>query len=175
MKIAIIGDFHIPTRSPKIPEKINKKLKEESPELILCTGDLIQQNILKKLEKIAKTKTVKGNMDRITQPDSVQIQEQGTKIMMIHGDQVNPRGNKDQLRYIAQENRADILIHGHTHKLNIDKINEKILINPGSATGAPSGGRTRSKPSFVTLKINEKITIKKIYEEKEEEETYELN
>jgi len=175
MKIAIIGDFHIPSRAPEIPEKIKKKLKEESPDIILCTGDLVQQKVLKQLESIAETKTIRGNMDRINFPETIQMDKQGRKITMIHGHQVNPRGNKDQLGYIAQEKQTDILIHGHTHQLETDKTNGKLLINPGSATGAPSGGRTHSEPSFVVLEINDKVKIRKIYEEREEEETYEFN
>ncbi|MFW5902812.1 MAG: YfcE family phosphodiesterase [archaeon] len=175
MKIAAIGDFHIPSRAHEIPSKIKSKLKKESPDLILCTGDLITKKTLKQLEEIAETRTVQGNMDKERHPEKIDIEEKNKKITVIHGNQVIPRGNKDQLTYIAKEKESDILIHGHTHKLDVEKIKGVLLINPGSATGVWSGGLSSQGPSFIILKINQKIKIKKIYENREEEEIYEFN
>ncbi len=175
MKIAVIGDFHIPSRVRKIPEKIKKKLKEESPEIIICTGDIGNKKTLKELQKIAKTKTVKGNTDKENFPRKIQLEKKGIKITALHGDQIFPRGNKDRLRYIAEQEDTDILIHGHTHQLDIEKIKEKLFVNPGTATGAWSGGGSNPKPSFITIEINQKIKIKKIKEDKTEIKTYEFN
>ncbi len=175
MKIAIIGDFHIPSRANKIPFWIKEKLKKYSVDLILCTGDLTSKLVLKELKKISKTKTIKGNMDKEDYPEKIEIKIKGKKLKAIHGNQVYPRGNKDQLRYLAKESESDILIHGHTHKLDVAKIDELLLINPGSATGVWSGGSSSGKSSFIILEINDKIKVRKIYQDKEEEEEYELN
>lgn len=175
MKIAAIGDFHIPNRSKEIPKEIYRKLKSEKPNIILCTGDT-NREILKKLKEIAETKTVKGNMDRVPYPEKIKEEIKNVHILVIHGNQVVPRGNKDQLRYLAEEENADILITGHTHQIETDKIKNTLIINPGSATGAWSGGGINPEPSFITIQIKEKeIKLKKIYENREEEEEYELD
>lgn len=176
MKIAIIGDFHIPSRAEKIPETIYKKLKKEEPDQILCTGDIGSSKTKSKLKEIAETKIVKGNTDRESFPEEIQQEIQGNNILLIHGSQAVPRGNKDQLKYIAQEKGAEILVSGHTHTLNTDMEEDILLINPGSATGAWSGGGASPKPSFIICQVEgNEIKIKKIKEESEEEETYELN
>lgn len=176
MKIAITGDFHIPSRASKIPRKIKEKLKEEKPDLILCTGDLTEEKTLEELEEISETKVVQGNMDKGPYPEKIEKKINEKKIIMIHGSQVVPRGNKDRLIYIAKENNADVLISGHTHQLNVEKREETLLLNPGTSTGAWSGGGANPKPSFLTLEFqDEKAKIKKIYTDKGEEEQYGLN
>lgn len=176
MKITVIGDFHIPSRAPEIPSEIRKKLSKESPDLILCTGDLGKQSLLDKLKEMAEVKIVRGNTDSTPYPTKVKTKLEGHRIVMIHGSQISPRGNKDRLNYIAQEEEADILIHAHTHKIDVEKLNGKLLINPGSATGARSGGGARPEPSFISLKLEPtEISVKRIYRDREEEETYELN
>lgn len=176
MKIAVIGDFHIPSRSRDIPTEIYRKLEEEKPDLILSTGDIGREQVLNKLKKVAEVKMVRGNMDNSGFPESVEEKIMGYKILLIHGDQARPRGNEDQLRYIAEDEHADILISGHTHVMKTTRLNDAILLNPGSATGAWSGGGAEPDPSFITLKIKEdKAIVKKIRKDKEEEEIYELN
>lgn len=176
MKIAIIGDFHIPGRASRIPTKIENKLTREKPDLILCTGDLTNRETLEKLKNISNVKVVQGNMDKRPYPEKVKKERDGEEIMVIHGNQAVPRGNKERLIYIAKENNADILISGHTHQLNVEEREGILLLNPGSATGAWSGGGANPEPSFLTLKVqDQKAKIKKIYTDREEEEEHELN
>ncbi len=176
MKIAIIGDFHIPSRASKIPEKIENKLKKEEPDLILCTGDLTNKKTLERLKKISEVKVVQGNMDKGPYPEKIEKNINGNKVIMIHGSQVVPRGNKDRLTYIAKENNADIIISGHTHQINTEKRNGTLLLNPGSATGAWSGGGANPEPSLLTLEIQDgNAKVKEIYIDREEEEEYELD
>ena len=50
-----------------------------------------------------------------------------------------PVGDDDALASYARELGCDILITGHTHKLNLKNHDGKLLVNPGSVTGALSG------------------------------------
>lgn len=176
MKIAALGDLHIPSRSLGISEGIKEKLLDYNPDLILCTGDLTDKNTLNELKEIAETKAVQGNMDKGDLPREAEQEVGNLKIVLIHGDQVFPRGNKDKLRYIAEEKEADIIISGHTHKLDTEKVGDKLLLNPGSATGAWSGGRTDSKATFLEIEVEgNRVKIKKIYEDREEVERYGFN
>lgn len=176
MKIALLGDTHIPKREKNIPKNLKEKLKQEQPQLILCTGDLTNKNTLKTLKNIAKVETVQGNMDKENYPEKIEKNIHGNKIILIHGSQVFPRGNKDQLTYLAEENDAEILVSGHTHCINAEKNRKVLLLNPGTLTGAWSGGRSNTEPSFMILKIKDKkAKLKKIYKDREEEENYELH
>ena len=71
----------------------------------------------------------------------------GFKIGLDHGE-VYPRGDSQQLKYIALEMGVDILITGHTHWAFIKEFDDIILLNPGSPT-VPR----MSDPSVMLLKI----------------------
>ena len=48
---------------------------------------------------------------------------------------------------------CDILITGHTHKYQQHKYEGKLLLNPGSATGAFSGLESEVLPGFLLMDI----------------------
>ena len=60
------------------------------------------------------------------------------RIGLIHGHQVIPWGDKESLSILQRQLDVDVLISGQTHKFEIFEKDEKIFINPGSATGAYS-------------------------------------
>ena len=159
MRILVIGDFHYPNRA-KYPTEVFNFLKSQKFDLILCTGDLTDISILKELNKFGPVKIVQGNMDwDVQHPNRHIITIQGIKIGLIHGNQIRPRGNLKKLAEYAKKLDLNILISGHTHTQSIIKyINNLLLINPGSATGAWSFLADHI-PSFIILKINE-IEIK---------------
>ncbi len=89
-------------------------------------------------------------------PEKEVFMYKGVKIGLIHGTGIHPRGDIRQLEMIAKEMGVDVLIHGHTHKMDVQKRGRTLLLNPGSATGAVSGEGTRQKPSFLTLEAGQK-------------------
>jgi putative phosphoesterase len=134
MLIGIISDTHIPERASKIPEIVFEVFKDA--ELILHAGDLVSFDVLKELEQIAPTKCSQGNMDRaygIKLPKNVFIEVEGLKIGINHGE-VYPRGDSQQLKYIAMEMGVEVLITGHTHWPFIKDVGSVLMLNPGSAT-----------------------------------------
>ena len=58
------------------------------------------------------------------------------KIGLVHGHQVVPWGDKEALAIWQRKLDADVLLSGHTHKLDAYEYENKIFVNPGSATGA---------------------------------------
>ena len=61
---------------------------------------------------------------------------QGFKILLIHGHQLVPYDDLEELSRLKREYDADIVISGHTHCLNWREHDKALFLNPGSATGA---------------------------------------
>jgi len=158
MLIGLIADTHVNDRENKIPESVFKAFKDV--ELIIHAGDLTSQEVLDQLEKIAPLVAIQGNMDRaynLNLPKTEIITVGDFKIGVAHGE-VYPRGDKQQLYYLALELGVDILVTGHSHQSSIKKVKEIFLLNPGSPT-VP----VLADPTVMLLDItNEEINIEVI-------------
>lgn len=160
MMILVMGDFHIPSRAKSIPVEIFKFISKAKNDLILCTGDLTDGRVLDELGRIAPLKWVMGNTDYIRGNDSERLKIEEYDIGLVHGTVIYPRGDQSQLYNLAKKMDVNILISGHTHAMSIQHISDRLLVNPGSATGAWGGGPATLKPSFMILEIyGEKIAI----------------
>lgn len=164
MFLLVIGDFHIPDREKEIPSEILHAINLSKFDLILCTGDLTDFNIFKKLQSLTNVEIVIGNMDYYfgsrAFPRSASIKLENCKIGLIHGTGVRPRGNPRALAKIAHELVVDVLISGHTHTQSVGVCDNILLMNPGSATGSWGGGSSTGIPSFQTIEeIDKKLKI----------------
>jgi hypothetical protein len=165
MRLLVIGDTHIPERALEIPQLMLNAIRQNNFDLVLSTGDLTHERVFEYLKKLGKkVHVVRGNMDYLRFPESEKVKAEGIMIGVIHGDQVFPRGNLDQLTEIASEMNVDVLISGHTHRLRMDeiKLDKKkiLLLNPGSATGVWGGGPASYVPSFMIVEVkNERKTV----------------
>ena len=150
MLIGLISDTHIPDRRIKLPQKVLETF--EGVDLIIHAGDITSQSVIDELEAIAPVVAVEGNMDRvhgeIDLPPSKIIEAEGHKIGVIHGE-VYPRGDTQQLYYHALQLEVDILVSGHSHIAQLEKIKNVILVNPGSPTNP-----RLSDPSVALMEIN---------------------
>ena len=132
MLIGLISDTHIPDRGKELPQNVFDAFK--NVDLILHAGDLTSLNIIEKLEEIAPVMAVQGNMDRangIKLPKAKIVECEDLKIGIVHGE-VYPRGDTQQLVYLAREMNVDILVSGHSHQPKIEKEDGILLLNPGS-------------------------------------------
>ena len=160
MKLAILGDFHIPGRAREIPEQWLELLESGGFDLILCTGDLTDKKLYAQLEKYGKVECVRGNMDYgMPLPVDAKIDAGKYKVGMVHGKGIYPRGDTEQLLEIAEKMGVDILVHGHTHELEVKEASGKLLLNPGSATGAYSGEGIETQPSMLVVEIDDGIKV----------------
>jgi len=160
MLIGLISDTHIPDRENKIPITVLETFKDV--ELIIHAGDLTSIGVKEELEKIAPVLAVQGNMDRtynIDLPKSLTKTIEDVKIGVNHG-KVYPRGDTQQLYYIAKELDVEVLITGHTHQAFVEQIDDILLLNPGSPT-VPR--LTNPTVMLMTVKKGEvDVEIKKI-------------
>jgi putative phosphoesterase len=151
MLIGVISDTHIPERAQKIPGIVFEVFKDV--DMIFHAGDLVSVDVLKQLQDLAPTHCVQGNMDKyysMDLPVNEIITLHGHRIGLNHGE-VYPRGDTQQLKYIAMELGVDILITGHTHWAFIKELDEVLLLNPGSPT-VPR----MSDPSVMLLEIDDR-------------------
>lgn len=151
MLIGVLSDTHIPERADEIPEPVFQTFN--GVDMILHAGDLVSLEVMEQLEEIAPTHCVQGNMDRyygLDIPKRDIITADGIKLGLDHGE-VYPRGDTQQLKYIALEMGVEVLITGHTHWAFIKKVDGILLLNPGTPT-VPR----MSDPSVMLLKIENK-------------------
>lgn len=92
---------------------------------------------------------VRGNCDFIDLPKFKEIEIEGLKIHMEHGDGF--RLNFDKEKYIKELN-CDIFLSGHTHKKLATKVGDTYVFNPGSLTRPRDG----EKGSYLILEVENK-------------------
>lgn len=134
MLIGVMSDTHC------IERYINlafEKLKDV--DVILHLGDCSSD--IKKLKDKFKDEiyVVDGNCDFKGEYPKEQILEfSNKKIFMTHGDLYGVKCDLNNIYYRGQEVGADIVLFGHSHIEMIQRVNNMILMNPGS-TSLPKG------------------------------------
>lgn len=170
MKIMCISDIH---GNIECLNKAIERYREENAEELIILGDFSGYYFSSSDFEVAEILNnmagsiiaVKGNCDSF-EADSLfkfelgylkTIDVNGMKITLTHGHMYN-RNN-------LPENCGDIFLSGHTHVGNIEKINEKIIANPGSIS-KPRGGIRKSyliiDENNIELKTLEGEIIKKL-------------
>ena len=150
MLIGLISDTHIPDRARVIPEKVLTSFKDV--DLIIHAGDLTTTRVIDELEEIAPVIAIQGNMDRVAGlklPNAKVIEAEGVKIGVVHGE-VYPRGDTQQLLYLARQLDVKILVSGHSHQPKIEQVEDVLLLNPGSPIVPRLADRT-----VMLLEIND--------------------
>ena len=82
-----------------------------------------------------------------------QIQLDEFNILLLHGTQLRPRGNIEQLWEILTKIGGDVAVHGHTHQMAVDLYKAKLFLNPGTISGATGGWGGRTDASFIELVV----------------------
>jgi uncharacterized protein len=120
-KIGVISDTHGLVR----PEAL-KALR--GSDLILHAGDIGAAEVIEALERIAPVTAIRGNNDTggwaKRFPETIDVRIEGAAIHVVHSI-------KDLAPQIAQN--ADVVVSGHSHKPSIDRRDQVLYLNPGSA------------------------------------------
>ena len=103
--------------------------------MILHAGDLVELSVLEKLQNMAPTRAVCGNMDmhdvKASLPQKDTITVGGFKIGLIHG-YGPPAKVADAVSH--EFSRVNVIIFGHSHSPFCEKIKTTLFFNPGSPT-----------------------------------------
>lgn len=159
MKIAVLSDSHIPARLGAIPGRVYEICAES--DLILHSGDMVDQSVIIDLERFAPVKAVHGNMDPFDicrrYPESLELELEGHRICMTHGTGAR-FGIENRIFRRFKSQNPDIIIFGHSHIFNDDIKDGVLRLNPGAVSGS-SGNRTMA---LLTLEKDKKPQVQKI-------------
>ena len=160
-KIAVISDTHGLLR-----EEVVKILT--TCDVILHGGDMDNDQVYRKLQELGKLYAVRGNNDFYWAqelPYELEQELYGIRFYMLH--------DKSMISY-EKEQRADIIIYGHSHQYEMHREEGKIYLNPGSC------GRERFRLP-ITMAIlsldteTKEMSIERIEFSKKKQETQPLN
>lgn len=152
IQVGLISDTHVGERGFKIPNKLETIFRDV--QLILHAGDILDPNTLVELSRIAPVVAVQGNNDfpeiQEILPLVTTVFIQGHQIALIH-----QLGNAKTRPMLAQQlfPQADCVVYGHSHIPNVQKLDGKLLVNPGS----PTDRRTQPDRTVGILTIGETI------------------
>lgn len=99
---------------------------------IFHAGDVGGREVLYILEQIAPVQAVFGNTDMADDPGlSRQFTETvgGLSVHVSHGHEV---GSPTPALLLARYD-ADVIVYGHTHRPLVERVGERLVVNPGAA------------------------------------------
>ena len=141
MIVGLISDTHSLVR-PEVFDALT------GVELILHAGDVGGRNVLDELGAIAPVRAVFGNTDPPGDPDleaAIDLRVDRLTVHVSHGHEL---GSPTPARLIERY-RADVIVYGHTHKALVERVQSRLVINPGAA--GPK--RFNLKPSVARLTV----------------------
>jgi putative phosphoesterase len=130
MKIGVLSDSHASSLSSEMIEK----LKGFNLDLIIHCGDYTGIDVVHQLQALATFYGVAGNMDPyeikniLREKEVIQVEEK--RIGIIHGFGLLFSDKKLESKF--KEEKIDIFIHGHTHRLRKEQKGDIYYLNPGS-------------------------------------------
>ena len=163
MKIGIISDTH--DNLPQIKKAV-EIFNREKVGLILHAGDFVSPFTFLEFKNLnCPLKGVFGNNDG----DKLYLQEKFKEIGEIYPapyeTNIDHKNiimlHKEKLiNALAESQKYDIIIYGHTHRTDLRKIRKTIIINPGECGGWLSG---KSTIALLDLETLEAKIIKLVY------------
>lgn len=98
---------------------------------ILHAGDVGGRSVLDALGTIAPVHAVYGNVDPLDGrlPQQLAIEAGGLSIHVSHGHEL---GRPTPANLLASY-PEDVVIYGHTHKAVVERVGNRLVVNPGAA------------------------------------------
>lgn len=166
--VLLIGDTHVPHRASDLPDKFKSLLVPGKIHKIICPGNLCSEAMYDYLRSICADVTVTAGDfdDNAIWPDSQVLSVGGLRVGVCHGHQVVPWGDRDALGALCRRLRADVLVTGHSHRFQAYQHEGRLIIDPGTATGAYSAHSAAADPtpSFVLMDADSGKATVYVYE-----------
>ena len=130
MIVGVLADTHIPGRARDLPPQAYQHLA--GVDAILHAGDVLTDELLARLARIAPVHAVLGNNDRgLALPERLELDWEGVALAMVH-DSGAREGRAARLRRWFP--RAQAVVFGHSHIPFNERQDGLLLFNPGSPT-----------------------------------------
>jgi putative phosphoesterase len=134
--LGVLSDTHINPRGGRsLPVEVLELFERFQVDLLVHAGDANCEDVLERLSLIAPLIAVPGNNEngflQHALPQQVELTIGPHRVGVIHGHQGT---SARQAARAAFAGRVDLAIYGHSHVPKIEKIDETIYFNPGSAT-----------------------------------------
>lgn len=136
--VGVISDTH-GALDPRVKEIFR------NVQHVIHAGDIVSPDALFDLEKMAPLTAVRGNMDG----DGSSSQLPRTAVVTLNGVSIYILHDITSLDLDPKAAAFDVVVHGHTHRAQIEWQNDILYLNPGSA-GFPRGA---DRPSIALLGI----------------------
>lgn len=147
MKALIISDSH------RKNANILKVLNKLGPiDIVIHLGDAegSEEGFLNELN--CPLFIVAGNNDFFSELEyEKEFNLEKYKIFICHGNQYAVTVGYERLIEEARQREVDIVMCGHTHRPKIEKMEDLLVLNPGSISYPRQENR---KPSFILLEID---------------------
>lgn len=159
MKAGIISDTHDHIENVK---KVLKIFSEKNVEHIFHAGDFTSPFTWRALkEKGIEITGIFGNNDGdrilLTKISEGKIHNQPYKLC-LNNKNIILLHEPDVAEELAESERFDLIIHGHTHNQEIKRIKNTLIVNPGELCGWLTGKATACIIDLTTMEV-ENITL----------------
>ena len=144
MQIGVVSDTH---NNIKNIEKIISLFNKEDLSYVIHTGDITNSNSLEKFSRLnTKLIGVYGNNDRnevglqdIANKHSFLFQEPPCRIN-LYDKNIAIFHEPDLIdKYLFENDKIDVVIHGHTHRYRHEVKKNTLIFNPGESAGIFGG------------------------------------
>ena len=152
MRIAVVGDTHLPRFGRSLPPALASGLRTAGVELILHVGDFTGAEVPALFEAIAPLEAVAGNNDppelvaRFRQRKIVRVR--GARLGLVHGDGRSGT-TVDRSTAAFAGDAVDAICFGHSHQPLCERRDSIWLLNPGS----PTDKRRQPRYSYAIVDI----------------------
>jgi putative phosphoesterase len=147
MRYLVVSDSHGNNRNLSEVVKREKDIKG-----MFHLGDLQCSRDVIEMIAGCPVYAVAGNNDySYDLQDKLVFNIEGVRIAMAHGHQFHASFSTNRLEYWAEENGAQVVLFGHTHRPYLDQSGRVTIHNPGSITYPRQEGR---KPTYTVMEIN---------------------
>jgi putative phosphoesterase len=158
--IAVIADTHLPRGSRRLPAACAERLR--AADLVLHAGDLTSAAFLEELRALGPpVLAVYGNMDepalREALPKELVVEAEEARIGMVHipGPAVGR-----EARLSARFPECDAVVYGHTHIPQVELVDGRWILNPGS----PTERRRAPTHTLIELHVTGKVLQPRLIE-----------
>jgi putative phosphoesterase len=154
VRIGVVSDTH--NHLPNV-RRIVELLNAARVERVVHTGDITQAKTLDVLAGLAAPlHGVFGNNDVERDALDVAIARHGFRFAegLLRLEWGGRRiGVVHDPRDLAQAGDLEVALHGHTHRLEIERSGRRLVFNPGECAGHMAGRNTVGVVNLVTLEV----------------------